>query len=99
MGNSFEKIVCGYDASSNWSQNRHGSHHHHRRNNAHNYCRQNHMQCQICKQYQQQQCHDCSCSSFAKTGSRLGGGDAPSATLLHVSSTPNLGGGYCFFLL
>ncbi|XP_061396680.1 inositol hexakisphosphate and diphosphoinositol-pentakisphosphate kinase [Musca vetustissima] len=106
MGNSFEKIVCAAGGSgncneptNNWSPYRRSSHF--RRNNAHSYCRQNHMQCQICKRQQQQQqhfnhnqqqqqlqqqqsCQECmNCSSCAE--------GLTTATLLHVSSTPNLG--------
>lgn len=103
MGNSFEKIVCAAggncnEPANNWSPYRRSSHY--RRNNAHSYCRQNHMQCQICKRQQQQQhlhqqqhqqqqttCQECmNCSSCAE--------GLTATTLLHVSSTPNLGGGY-----
>ncbi|XP_058985842.1 inositol hexakisphosphate and diphosphoinositol-pentakisphosphate kinase isoform X9 [Musca domestica] len=100
MGNSFEKIVCAAggncnEPANNWSPYRRSSHY--RRNNAHSYCRQNHMQCQICKRQQQQQhlhqqqhqqqqttCQECmNCSSCAE--------GLTATTLLHVSSTPNLG--------
>lgn len=59
-----------------------------KKGNPHKYCHHNHMQCQICKKHQQQ-CH--TCSNYL--GGGVGGADNNLA-ILHVSSTPNLGGGY-----
>lgn len=51
--------------------------------NSHKYCHHNLVQCQICRKHQQQ-CHTCSAYEGAENA----------LALLHVSSTPNLGGGY-----
>lgn len=56
---------------------------HRKKCNSHKYCHHNHMQCQVCRKHQQQ-CHTCSTYSGAENA----------LALLHVSSTPNLGGGY-----
>ena len=56
------------------------------RNNGNSHKR---LQCQLCKKYQQQ-CLTCGA---------YGGADVGGSSMLHVSSTPNLGGGYLHLFL
>ncbi|KAM7350643.1 inositol hexakisphosphate and diphosphoinositol-pentakisphosphate kinase isoform 4-T4 [Cochliomyia hominivorax] len=86
MGNRFEKLVCaaggaggdgggGVGGEGDDSWSRYL-----KKGNPHKYCHHNHMQCKLCKKHQQQ-CH--TCSTFVGADNNI--------SLMHVSSTPNLG--------
>ena len=78
MGNSFEKFVSAAGGREDWSRCVANG----QRKNGNSHKRL--LQCQLCKKYQQQ-CLTCGA---------YGGADVGGSSMLHVSSTPNLGGGY-----